>query len=176
MGFAIPFSITQNLQQTSKDQVFYYYYNRPIISKLLPNYGPATGGNEIELLGSAFDPFIELPPHFRMLEDTEGSMAKQHQFTEVNRMNKNDTFCMFIGLGTELGKSKAKIVSSTRALCTAPASTIDFSEVWLTLNNQQYSDDEVIYYWYKAAKLYDMDPKYGPTEGGTKVQIFGTDF
>lgn len=156
--------------------MFYYYYNRPIISKLLPNYGPASGGNEIEVLGSAFDPFIELPAHFRMLEAESGTSAAKREYMEANRMNKNDTYCLFIALGMEVGKAKAKIVSSTRALCTAPASTIDVSEVWLTLNNQQYSDDEIDYYWYKAAKLYDMHPKYGPTEGGTKVAIYGTDF
>lgn len=32
------------------------------------------------------------------------------------------------------------------------------------------------YFWYKAPKLYDITPKYGPTDGGTKVHLFGTDF
>ena len=52
VSLAIPFSITLNLQQTSRESMFYYYYNRPIVSKLMPNYGPATAGNEIEVIGS----------------------------------------------------------------------------------------------------------------------------
>jgi hypothetical protein len=47
VGFAIPFSITMNVQQSSKEVQNYYYYSRPIVAKLSPNYGPAAGGNEI---------------------------------------------------------------------------------------------------------------------------------
>lgn len=61
-------------------------------------------------------------------------------------------------------------------MCVAPPSEIDSADVYITLNNQDYSDDNIIYYWYKAPKLYDITPKYGPTEGGTKVHLFGTDF
>jgi IPT/TIG domain len=147
----------------------YFYYNRPIISKLMPNYGPATGGNEIEVLGAAFDPFSDQAPHFRDLLETSNQTLPDQ---EANRMNKNDTFCIFEGVG----KTKARIVSSTKAICPVPPSTKDSAELYITLNNQQYSDDEIIYYWYKAAKLYQIQPRYGPTEGGTKVHIYGTDF
>lgn len=47
VGLALPFSITLNIQQNTKENMPYYYYNRPIIAKLLPNYGPASGGNEV---------------------------------------------------------------------------------------------------------------------------------
>ena len=47
VGFAIPFSITMNVQQSSKEVQNYYYYSRPIVAKLSPNYGPSAGGNEI---------------------------------------------------------------------------------------------------------------------------------
>lgn len=110
------------------------------------------------------DPFAELPNRFRDLSSTT--------FTEADRMNKNDTFCVF----QNVGKMKAMIISSTQAICKAPASDIDSAEVFITLNNQDYSDDDVLYYWYKAPKLYDISPKYGPTDGGTKVHLFGTDF
>lgn len=148
----------------------YYYYNRPIVAKLAPNYGPAAGGNEVLVLGAAFDPFLELQPHFREL-GTEDD-ANKFKYEEANRMNKNDTFCVFEGVG----KTKATIISSTKAVCPAPPSTKDSAELYITLNNQDYSDDDVLYYWYKSAKLYDINPKYGPTEGGTEVHLFGTDF
>ena len=47
VGFAIPFSITMNVQHSFKEVQDYYYYIRPIVAKLSPNYGPAAGGNEI---------------------------------------------------------------------------------------------------------------------------------
>ena len=84
-------------------------------------------------------------------------------------MNKNDTFCIFEGVG----KTKARIISSTKAICPVPPSVKVSAEVYLTLNNQQYSDDEILYYWYKAAKLYQISPKYGPVDGGTKVHLYG---
>jgi hypothetical protein len=173
VGLAIPFSISQNLQQSSREPNNFFYYSRPIISKLTPNYGPATGGNEIEVLGAAFDPFSELSPHFRELVETSPTAIQDiSTLQEANRLNKNDTFCIFDGVG----KTKAKIISSTMAICPVPPSTKDSAEVYITLNNQQYSDDEILYYWYKAAKIYQISPKYGPTEGGTQVHMYGTGF
>jgi hypothetical protein len=117
-----------NVQQSSKEVQNYYYYSRPIVAKLTPNYGPSAGGNEVLVQGSGFDPFSELGPKFRMLDDKE---ANKFKYEEANRMNKNDTFCVFEGVG----KTKATIISSTRAVCPAPPSTKDTAELYLTLNN-----------------------------------------
>jgi hypothetical protein len=154
--------------------MYFYYYNRPTVAKLSPNYGPATGGNEVEVIGAGMAPFIELPNHYRMLADEiqvkpKGSYGN---YTELQLMNTNDTFCQFVGVG----KVKARVVSSTKAFCTAPPSWLDNAEVWLTLNNQDWSDDDVMYYWYKAAKLYDIQPKYGACEAGLPIRLYGTDF
>jgi hypothetical protein len=122
VGFPIPFSISLNNQQSSRDFIFYYYYNNPTVAKLLPNYGPASGGNEVLVEGAGFDPFSELPPHFRQL----------HNFEEKNRMNKNDTFCEF----ENVGKMPAKILGNNKLVCIAPASDIDMALLFVTLNNQ----------------------------------------
>ena len=42
----------------------------------------------------------------------------------------------------------------------------------ITLNNKNYTDDEVPYYYYKAPKIIDIAPGEGPTDGGTTVKIF----
>lgn len=78
VGFAIPFSVTLNIQQNSNQGMPYYYYNRPIISKLLPNYGPASGGNDVKLEGSSFDPFIELSHEVKFRE-----LANSYDYTEA---------------------------------------------------------------------------------------------
>ena len=64
--------------------------------------------------------------------------------------------------------------------CKAPAASavgIDVSTaiVDFTLNNQDYTDDEVPYFYYKPPKIYDMIPKEGPTKGGTHVHIFSSE-
>jgi len=74
----------------------YYYYNRPTISKLLPNYGPASGGNDVLLSGSSFDPFIELPViKFGFGGFRDLASINTYDYTEAQRMNTNDTFCVF---------------------------------------------------------------------------------
>lgn len=45
-----------------------------------------------------------------------------------------------------------------------------------TLNNQNYTDDDVPYYYYKPPKIYDMIPREGPTRGGTHLRIFAQEF
>ena len=53
----IPFTISLNNQQNSKDTLWYYYYNWPQIEQLVPNRGPESGGTHIELKGKSFFPF-----------------------------------------------------------------------------------------------------------------------
>lgn len=70
----------------------------------MPNYGPAIGGNEVLLMGASFDPFLELENKFREL-----AINENFKFVEADRMNKNDTFCVF----EKVAKTKAVIISST---------------------------------------------------------------
>lgn len=149
----ITFSVSMNKQQQSRENIVYWYYSNPIIAKLVPNYGPEEGGNEIILHGSSFQPFIDEP-----LVD-----------------NHNDTFCIFSDLNV---KTKLTVIGPTRAMCVAPASfnNIAVTGVDLTLNDQDYTDDDVPYYYYKPPRLYDMTPREGPTKGGTHVTIFASEF
>ena len=85
----------------------------------------------------------------------------------------NDTFCNWI----DIGISPVTIVNSTKIYCTAPASyDIDSTVVEVTLNNQQYSDDGVIYYYFKPPKVYGIDPDEGPKSGGILIHLYGADF
>lgn len=106
---AIPFSISLNKQQNSKDNIDYWYYNWPSITEVVPNYGPDSGGNEVLLKGSNYEPF------------------KVH-----NINNTNDTFCNFEGIG----KTHARVVNSTKVYCIAPPNYIfDCVNVEITLND-----------------------------------------
>lgn len=39
-----------------------------------------------------------------------------------------------------------------------------------------YTEDEVIFYYYKPPILYDVDPREGPVRGGTNITVSGTGF
>ena len=149
----ITFSVSLNKQQQSRDMIDYWYYQHPILAKLLPNYGPDDGGNEIILMGSNMHPFIDE--------------------TIIN--NANDTFCIFSDLKV---KTPARLINATKMACIAPATFdgISVTGVDLTLNNQNYTDDDVPYYYYKPPKIYEMIPREGPTKGGTNVTIFASEF
>lgn len=43
----MPFSVSLNGQQQSKDRMGYLYYNDPQVTVVEPAIGPETGGNEI---------------------------------------------------------------------------------------------------------------------------------
>ena len=107
---AIPFSISLNKQQNSRDSIDYWYYNWPAITELVPNFGPDMGGNSVLLKGRNYNPFKGL---------------------DID--NSNDTFCEFEGLG----KVKATVINATKAICVAPQNYIlDVTYVEITLNDQ----------------------------------------
>lgn len=146
----IPFSITLNGQQSSKDRINFWYYNKPSIQSITPNRGPDDGGNEIIITGNNFDPF---------------------RLYDIN--NHNDTFCRFEGLSL----MPATVHESTKISCTAPPSYVSRqSIVEITLNNQQFTDDRQAYNYYKPPYVFDMEPRQGPTQGNTNVTITGTNF
>lgn len=112
--------------------------------------GPDQGGNEVWFRGNNFDPFRS--------ESID---------------NHNDTFIMFEGIG----KVQVEVFNSTRARVYAPPSFIlRQSIVEITLNNQQYTDDNTIYYYYRPPNLFDMKPREGQVQGGTRVVLIGSNF
>ena len=55
----MPFSITMNNQQSTPQDVPYWYYPSVSISKLIPNRGPDEGGTRVLLKGHHFHPFVD---------------------------------------------------------------------------------------------------------------------
>ncbi|CAI2384727.1 unnamed protein product [Moneuplotes crassus] len=146
----IPFVVTLNGQQNTKDRIDYWYYSQPSIQSISPTRGPDDGGNEIIVNGNNFDPF---------------------RLYEIN--NHNDTFCKFDGLKL----MPATVHESTKISCTAPPSfERRQSKVEVTLNNQQFTNNGEIYSYYKPPYVFDIEPRQGPTEGGTNITLFGSNF
>ena len=142
---AIPFSISLNMQQNSPDQIDYWYYNKPSITKIVPDKGPDDGGTDVLLLGNNFDPF-----HLYSLD------------------NHVDTFCNFEGLRMV----PANVINSNKIVCTAPPSYVKRDvNIEITLNNQQFTDDNIVYHYYKPPYIFDLQPQQGPTAGTTEVYI-----
>lgn len=148
----MPFSVSINGQQQTKDPIEYWYYNDPQVTVVDPDTGPERGGNEIKVRGENFKPF-------RAKEDIDIS---------------NSTFCYFVAMGAY---RKATITNSTRALCKAPESYY-FREtaVEITLNAADRTDDGTMYHYYKPPFLFDAQPGQGPVAGGTKVKVVGSNF
>ena len=147
---SIPFIVTLNGQQNTKDKIKFWYYNRPSVRSITPNKGPEDGGNEIIINGNNFDPF--------KLYDID---------------NHNDTFCNFEGLQ----KMPATVIDSTKISWNVPPSFKQRSAiVEVTLNNQQYTDDNVVYSFYTPPYVFDIDPRQGPIKGNTEVILIGTNF
>jgi len=73
---------------------------------------------------------------------------------------------------------KANITSSTRATVIAPPCPEGFNQsvIEISLNDQQYSDNNVIYRYYRRPTLYYITPREGPIKGGTVVTAVGQNF
>lgn len=121
--------------------------------EIVPNHGPQSSETEITLKGYDFYPFKEV----------------------LDRIdNANDTFCAFVQLGK---MTPAIVTNSTRATCVAPKNYVTtYSDVELTLNFIEYTNDTVKFYWYKTPDLYSVEPREGPTTGQTTVKIIGAKF
>ena len=145
----IEFSISLNNQQNTKQDIPYVYYDNPTVYSIEPiNRGPDSGGSVIRLRGAGFNPFKEL---------------KELKL-------ENETFCMFEGLG----KRTAKVLTSTEIECVTPPSFEKLEvPVEVTLNDQQYTDDKVPFYYYHPPYTYYISPKIGPVSGGTVVRVMG---
>jgi hypothetical protein len=88
--------------------------------------------------------------------------------------NSVDVYCGFIELKVRV---PATVYNSTKATCVAPPSYyFKQTQVELTLNSVDYTEDEEIFYYYKPPNIYDVDPREGPVKGGTNVIVSGTQF
>jgi len=115
--------------------ITFWYYNEPQVTVVEPNLGPETGGNEIELRGDNFKPF----------------------HTEEGELDiRNSTYCAFTAFNPPI-MTKATVTNSTRARCKAPPSYYwRETNVELTLNAQNYTNDGTKYYYYKPPFLFDV--------------------
>lgn len=120
VGRPMPFSLSMNRQQNTKQKLYYWYYNDIDITKVAPDFGEMGGGTKVTLKGKEYLPF-----------DFSSDID-----------NQNDTFCQW-GTFTKNGdwypvrKSAAQVLSSTIAECVSPENYLHLDYVWvnMTLNN-----------------------------------------
>ena len=135
----LPFSVSLNNQQNTRQNVEYIYYDFPQVARLEPGKGPDTGGTKVHIRGQYFNPTYGLSFN-----------------------NYNDTMCKFGKLSTDV----AKVVSSTEIICTSPPSYVDREvPVEITLNNQEWTSDDILFHYYHPPLIYGIDPKIGPVTG-----------
>lgn len=46
----------------------------------------------------------------------------------------------------------------------------------LTINNQNYTDEEKVFYFFNPPQVLDVKPLTGPMKGGTKINFYGSQF
>jgi IPT/TIG domain len=149
----IPFTISLNKQQNSRDTLFFWYYNFPEIERLVPDRGPEDGGTNIILYGREFFPFKDY-------------------LDTIN--NAPDVWCAFPDLKK---RTHAIALNSTFASCVSPpADQHTHTRVEITLNGVEYTDDQNIFYYYKPPNLFDLNPRMGPVRGNTTVLVVGSNF
>lgn len=54
----MPFGVSLNGQQSSKDKMDFWYYNDPQVTTIYPDTGAEKGGNVLTLHGEGFKPFL----------------------------------------------------------------------------------------------------------------------
>lgn len=146
----MPFSISLNNQQNTKQEIDYIYFDWAQVASLSPNKGPDTGGTVVRIKGQNFNPTNRTAFH-----------------------NYNDTFCAFGNLSV----SVAQVISSTEMICTSPSS-FELREVpvEITLNNREWTQDGILFYYYHPPFVYAIFPKIGQISGGTVVTVTGSNF
>ena len=135
----------------------YWFYNRPQLSAVVPNIGSDTGGYNVTLVGQNLHPIL---PYYNY---------------------HNTSFCLFQNITDIDGegvKTRAYAIDSTHISCLIPFNNheLKFTTINVTLNDQQYTDDVELIYFFKTPIVYDIDPREGPTKGGTEVIVFGDRF
>jgi len=148
----MPFSVSLNRQQNSQDKINFWYFNMQQIASVTPDFGSITGDTKLTLKGNQFMPFD----------------------WSLDIDNQNDTFCHF----GPLGKTPAHVLSETTAECLSPPNTQHLMSVpiRLTINNQNYTDEEVEFTYFNPPAIVDYEPNRGPIRGGTTVNFWGSSF
>ena len=156
---AMPFRVTLNDQQTTREDIKYWYYPDPSIMRLDPDKGPMTGGTVVMIEGEHLDPFND-------------------QLDVIN--NHNDTYCRF---GMDF-LTPATVYSDTLISCVSPPSPIirtvfvdvTLNDADMVLNPGSWTDNYLPFTYYAPPYVYDCNPRSGPTSGNTTVIVIGSNF
>ena len=143
----IPLRVSQNNQQYTRTEIQYFYHTVPEISSLVPNEGPITGGNEVYIHGRQMRPF------------QANDVA--HQNISFARFGKDHV-------------SRIEIINRTHIRTIAPpASSPSPVEVEITFNNQEWTNNGILYHYYLSPYVVKLVPNMGVLEGGTNVTVIG---
>ena len=116
------------------------------------DFGPMGGEMKVTIRGTGFKPFD----------------------WALDIDNQNDTFCAW----GPLGKTPAHVTSSTSAECLSPPNNMHLQNVPLkfTINNQNYTDQELSFSYFNPPSVLEVEPLSGPINGGTVINFWGNSF
>ena len=142
---------------TLRSALRFHYRASPRLLSIQPASGPVDGGTTLTLLGEQLYQTVQLFCKFGEVDDGVGGAA--------------------LAIGTT-STVLARWVHDGRVECDTPSNSnsTGYTAVELTINDQQYTDDGLVFYYTPAIELEESLPLTGPTSGGTHVNITGTGF
>merc|ERR1711998_511897 len=105
--------------------------------------------------------------------ESGGTLVEVHG---ANFRDLNTAYCKFAFTSGDVVVS-ARWVMSSRLECISPVGrATEYVPVEVTMNDQNYSDDNVQFEYQGAAHVENVLPSKGPIDGGTYVRVEGSGF
>eukprot|EP00736_Rhodelphis_marinus_P013075 Rmarinus@m.15360 len=112
-------------------------------------------------------------PHVRSLEPWNGPVGGDTVVT-VTGSGFIESPLLSCRFGTL--EVPATFLSPTSVECVSPPQTTRFAYLEVSNNGQDYTADYTPYLYYRTPAITSLDPETGPSDGGTIVHVYGTDF
>ncbi len=142
----LPLEITINGQQFSRSLMSVHVYNSPRVEAVAPDSGPIAGGTVINVTGS-FLGGEHHKCHFRGTDEA-GTIVQATPSSESNSLR-----------------------------CQVPPGAAGLASlVEVTLNAQQFTNNNVRFSYYEELHVSSLSPTSGPVEGGTQLVVAGYGF
>lgn len=132
--------------------------------------------DQSEILQSLFDLTFEFVrrPHVESLYPQYGRTSGGSQITILgfNFIDSKDLSCRF----GKVRSSLATWIHSSKIVCESPPGLTGSVPVEVSLNNQEFTSDDVHFTFLDTSSAVEIEPSFGPMNGGTEVIIRGQQF
>eukprot|EP00698_Gefionella_okellyi_P014440 TRINITY_DN4005_c1_g1_i2.p1 TRINITY_DN4005_c1_g1~~TRINITY_DN4005_c1_g1_i2.p1 ORF type:complete len:2826 (+),score=696.32 TRINITY_DN4005_c1_g1_i2:356-8479(+) len=137
-------------------------------------YAVAVANNNVTFSSSTLQLSVYTPPVVTMLSPTNGPISGG-TLVAVNGSNFINSVALACKFGVAL-PTAATWLSATLVRCASPASFAGFEAVEVSNNFQDFTSNNINFNFVPVATVSTLNPANGPTIGGTRVSVSGTNF